>query len=88
MGKTLAVDFVDFLKEDFFVFGSNAGRTEIVFNLLCVASDRILKKPNGEIQLNILPEKLNHTYLKGKGVYRKFLDNPQGLLISDDLLDL
>ena len=74
---TLATDFVDFLTNDFFVYGGNAGRTDIIFNLLCVASDRILKKTNGEIQLNITPDKLNHTSLKNSGVYRKFLDDPQ-----------
>ena len=73
--STLSDDFIRFLNEKFFVYGSNAGRTEIIFNLLCVASDRVLKKSNGEIQLNITPDKLNHTYLKNQGVYRKFLEN-------------
>ncbi len=71
----LAIEFQNFLMDKFFVYGSNTGRTEIIYNLLCVASDRVLKKPNGEIQLNITPDKLNHTYLKQQGVYRKFLEN-------------
>ena len=65
-----------------FVFGNNAARTDVIYNLLCVASDRILKRPNGEIQLNITPEKLNHTSLKNSGVYRKFLDNLDSVGIS------
>ena len=73
--STLSDDFIRFLNDKFFVYGSNAGRTEIIFNLLCIASDRVLKKSNGEIQLNITPDKLNHTYLKNQGVYRKFLEN-------------
>ena len=73
--STLSDDFIRFLNDKFFVYGSNAGRTEIIFNLLCVASDRVLKKSNGEIKLNITPDKLNHTYLKNQGVYRKFLEN-------------
>ena len=73
--STLSDDFIRFLNDKFFVYGSNAGRTELIFNLLCVASDRVLKKSNGEIQLNITPDKLNHTYLKNQGVYRKFLEN-------------
>ena len=77
--STLAGDFLEFLNTDMFVFGNNAGRTDVIYNLLCVASDRILKRPNGEIQLNITPEKLNHTSLKNSGVYRKFLDDPQNL---------
>ena len=79
---TLAGDFMKFIHTDMFVFGSNAARTDIIYNLLCVASDRILKRPNGEIQLSITPEKLNHTSLKNSGVYRKFLDNPQNLVDS------
>jgi len=77
--STLAGDFLEFLNTDMFVFGNNAGRTDVIYNLLCVASDRTLKRPNGEIQLNITPEKLNHTSLKNSGVYRKFLDDPQNL---------
>ena len=69
------VGFQDFLLDKFFVYGSNAGRTDIIFMLLCVAADRVLKKPNGEIELNITPDKLNHTNLKNSGVYRKFLEN-------------
>jgi len=80
--STLAGDFLEFLNTDMFVFGNNAGRTDVIYNLLCVASDRILKRPNGEIQLNITPEKLNHTSLKNSGVYRKFLDDPQNLTDS------
>jgi hypothetical protein len=78
--STLAGDFLEFLNTDMFVFGNNAGRTDVIYNLLCVASDRILKRSNGEIQLNITPEKLNHTSLKNSGVYRKFLDDPQNLV--------
>ena len=80
--STLAGDFLEFLNTDMFVFGNNAGRTDVIYNLLCVASDRILKRPNGEIQLNITPEKLNHTSLKNSGVYRKFLDNLDSVGIS------
>ena len=79
---TLAGDFMKFLNTDMFVFGNNAARTDVIYNLLCVASDRILKRPNGEIQLNITPEKLNHTSLKNSGVYRKFLDNLDSVGIS------
>ncbi len=80
--STLAGDFMKFLTTDMFVFGNNAARTDVIYNLLCVASDRILKRPNGEIQLNITPEKLNYTSLKNSGVYRKFLDDPQNLTDS------
>ena len=72
---SLAVGFQDFLLDKFFVYGSNAGRTDIIFMLLCVAADRVLKKPNGEIELNITPDKLNHTKSQTSHcVYRKFLE--------------
>ena len=75
----LVSDFQKFLENEFFVFGSNAGRTDIIYMLLCVASDRILKRPNGEIELNTEPVRLNHAALKSSGVYRKFLFNPDGI---------
>lgn len=75
----LVTDFQEFLTDGFFVFGSNAGRTDIIYMLLCVASDRIIKRPNGEIQLNMEPARLNHASLKSSGVYRKFLFNPDGV---------
>ena len=68
--------------DKFFVYGSNAGRTDIIFMLLCVAADRVLKKPNGEIEINITPDKLNHTNLKNSGVYRKFLENVDNIQAS------
>jgi len=58
------------------VYMSNAGRTNFIFQLLCVASDRLKKQPNGEIQLGLSIDQFNHDYLKKKGVYRKFLENP------------
>lgn len=75
----LVTDFQKFLTDGFFVFGSNAGRTDIIYMLLCVASDRILKRPNGEIELNMEPARLNHASLKASGVYRKFLFNPDNI---------
>jgi len=75
----LVTDFQKFLTAGFFVFGSNVGRTDIIYMLLCVASDRIIKRPNGEIELNMEPARLNHASLKSSGVYRKFLFNPDGV---------
>jgi hypothetical protein len=61
---------------------SNAGRTNFIFQLLCAASDRLIKQPNGEVQLGLSIDQYNHDYLKKKGVYRKFLENPDSLQIS------
>ena len=63
---------------------SNTGRTELVWQLLCVASDRMIKDTTGNTQLNLTIDKCNHESLSKKGVYRKFLDNPQNILISPE----
>ena len=42
-------------------------------------SSRLLKKPNGDIQLGVTPDKMNHDSLSNSGIYRKFLDDPDGI---------
>ena len=64
---------------------SNTGRTELVWQLLCVASDRMIKDPTGNTQLNLKIDKCNHEYLSKKGVYRKFLENPQNMTLVGQL---
>ncbi len=54
---------------------TSSGNCELMYQLLCVATDRLLKKPDGDIQLGVTPDRMNHTYLKNQGVYRKFLDD-------------
>ena len=75
--------------DDFFckhqVRMSNTGRTELVWQLLCVASDRMIKDPTGNTQLNLKIDKCNHEYLSKKGVYRKFLENPQNIVLVGQL---
>ena len=64
---------------------SNTGRTELCWQLLCVASDRMIKDPTGNTQLNITIDKCNHESLSKRGVYRKFLDNPQNIVLVGQL---
>ena len=64
---------------------SNTGRTELIWQLLCVASDRMIKDPTGNTQLNLKIDKCNHEYLSKKGVYRKFLENPQNIVLVGKL---
>ena len=47
---------------------SNEGRLSIMFKMLCVALDRIIEDPNGEIEFNMTPSKIE----KLGGCYRKF----------------
>jgi len=77
----LTREFRYFFKEHS-VYMSNTGRTEFIFQLLCIASDRLLKQPDGEIQLGLSIDQYNHESLKKKGVYRKFLENPDNLQSS------
>ena len=64
---------------------SNTGRTELIWQLLCVASDRMIKDSTGNTQLNLKIDKCNHEYLSKKGVYRKFLENPQNIVVIGKL---
>jgi len=77
----LTREFRNFFK-DHSIYMSNAGRTEFIFQLLCVASDRLKKQSDGEIQLGMSIDQFNHEYLKKKGIYRKFLENPDNLQTS------
>ena len=80
----LTREFIQFFEKES-VYMSNAGRTELVFQLLCVASDRMLKDPSGNIQLNVSMDKLNHDMLRKRGTYRKFLDNPDNIILAGQL---
>ena len=77
----LTREFRNFFK-DHSIYMSNAGRTEFIFQILCVASDRLKKQSDGEIQLGMSIDQFNHEYLKKKGIYRKFLENPDNLQTS------
>ena len=80
----LTKEFYEFFKEHS-TFMSNSGRTELVWQLLCVASDRMIKDSTGNSQLALKIDKCNHEYLSKKGVYRKFLDNPQNIVLVGKL---
>jgi|TARA_A100001011_G_C14232925_1_gene809684 hypothetical protein len=66
----LTADFVEYWKEHTWN-ESNEGKLKVLYMLLCVAMDRILKKPDGSIALNITPSKLDPKTLTG--CYRKFI---------------
>lgn len=66
----LTADFVEYWKEHTWN-ESNEGKLKVLFLMLCVSMDRILKKPDGSIALNITPSKLDPKTLTG--CYRKFL---------------
>ena len=68
----LSKDFYQFFAKHSWEM-SNAGRATFMYQLLCVASDRILKNPTGNIQLGVNVAHFNHDHLVQKGFYRKFL---------------
>ena len=74
----LTKDFREFF-EKHSTYMSNAGRTEFVYKLLCLCADRLMKKPNGDIELDLTLDKLDHDKLSKRGSYRKFLENPDNL---------
>ncbi len=80
----LTREFIQFFEKES-VYMSNAGRTELVYQLLCVASDRMMKEPSGNIQLNVSMDKMNHDMLSKRGTYRKFLDNPDNIILAGKL---
>ena len=78
----LTREFRQFFRDES-TYMSNAGRTEFIYQMLCVVADRIQKDPTGEIQLGLKKDQFCHSYLMKKGIYRKFLENPQNLQISN-----
>jgi hypothetical protein len=74
---TLTADFMELSVEAWDM--SNVGRADYMYQLLCVASDKLAKdkKKNkyykGEITIGYSPDKFTHDKLKRQGFYRKFL---------------
>jgi hypothetical protein len=66
----LTSDFVDYWKEHTWN-ESNEGKLKVLYMLLCVSMDRLQKKSDGSIALNVTPSKLNPKTLTG--CYRKFI---------------
>ena len=64
------LDFVAYWKEHTWN-ESNEGKLKVLYKMLCVAMDRLLKKSDGSIAFNITPSKLDPKTLAG--CYRKFI---------------
>ena len=52
---------------------SNEKRMDVLYSLLCVATDRIIMRDDGMIALDVTPQSLEHEQMEKRGVYRKFL---------------
>ena len=66
----LTSDFVEYWKEHTWN-ESNEGKLKVLYMLLCVSMDRLQKRSDGSIALNVTPSKLNPKTLTG--CYRKFI---------------
>ena len=52
---------------------SNEKRMDVLYSMLCVATDRIIMRDDGMIALDVVPQDLEHEVMEKMGVYRKFL---------------
>ena len=77
----ITYDFYEFFKKYSWEM-SNSGRTDLIFQLLCVCADRLEKNPNGTMELAMTIDKMHHDNLKRRGYYRKFLENPDNIIMN------
>lgn len=79
---TLTKDFINFFMKHSWAM-PNAGRSEFMYQLLCICADRTSKNPTGAIQLDKTIDKMNHTSLKQRGFYRLFLEDPDDIKATE-----
>lgn len=70
--STLSSQFLNFWNSTA-VDLSNEKRMDVLYSMLCVATDRIIMRDDGMIELNISSSNLEHNEMEKQGVYRKFL---------------
>ena len=46
---------------------------DVLYSMLCVATDRIIMRDDGMIALDVVSQDLEHEVMEKMGVYRKFL---------------
>lgn len=69
---TLAYQFINFWNKNA-VDLSNEKRMDFLYAMLCVATDRIIARDDGMLNLDANPSDLEHYEMEKQGVYRKFL---------------
>ena len=70
--STLSTQFINFWNSTA-VDLSNEKRMDVLYSMLCVATDRIIMRDDGMIELDVSPSNLEHNEMEKQGVYRKFL---------------
>ena len=52
---------------------SNEKRMDLLYAMLCYATDQTILREDGMINFNATPTDLDHDAMRKQGVYRKFL---------------
>ena len=77
-GTALARTFFKLAYDDSVLTMSNTRRPEFIYQLLCIASDRLEKDKSGKTLMNVSINEVNHDNLKLKGNYYLFLEMSKG----------
>lgn len=52
---------------------SNEKRMDLLYSMLCYATDKVIAREDGMIEFDVMPADLEHAEMSKQGVYRKFL---------------
>ena len=74
--KPLTKDFLKLFTHEDTAYFKNTHRPRFMWFLLCIAADRLMESPDGNIEMKKSLGELNHNDLKQKGTYRLFLYDP------------
>lgn len=69
----LSKDFKDYWEQVSPYIGSQEGRLTVIFQMLCVITDRLNKNSDGRVDANFDASKLNHSTMKKCGFYQEML---------------
>lgn len=83
-GCVLTTGFMKFWADNN-TFLNGTETAELLWQLLCVATDRMKKNSTGQIEFSLTVAKCNHESLKKRGTYRDFLENPDDITLVGEL---
>lgn len=70
--STLSNSFISFWNKNA-VDLSNEKRMDLLYSMLCFATDKVILREDGMINFDVQPTSLEHSSMEKQGVYRKFL---------------
>ena len=77
--RPLTKGLIQFQKDEPDLTWTNTQQSNLVWYILCHATDKILKQSDGRIQFELNGSQANHDNMRKKGVYRDFLFNPDNI---------